>query len=140
MRKIDKHFSISPDLDNKIKISLKKSKRSYSDELNFIINEYFKEKEELEKILISLDSDMKFVARKMNILFELVKQIYSDMDFSNINDPNRSYAVNEFMKKMKRRDTNEKNHRAPACTGALRRSAGRLRRQQQRELRSRKEL
>ena len=48
MRKIDKHFSISPDLDNKIKISLKKSKRSYSDELNFIINEYFKEKEELE--------------------------------------------------------------------------------------------
>ena len=56
MRKIDKHFSISPDLDNKIKISLKKSKRSYSDELNFIINEYFKEKEELEKILISLDS------------------------------------------------------------------------------------
>ena len=80
MRKIDKHFSLSPDLDNKIKISLKKSKRSYSDELNFIINEYFKEKEELEKILISLDSDMKFVARKMNILFELVKQIYSDMD------------------------------------------------------------
>ena len=80
MRKIDKHFSISPDLDNKIKISLKKSKRSYSDELNFIINEYFKEKEELEKILISLDSDMKFVARKMNILFELVKQIYSDME------------------------------------------------------------
>lgn len=102
MRKIDKHFSISPVLDNKIKISLKKSKRSYSDELNFIINEYFKEKEELEKILISLDSDMKFVARKMNILFELVKQIYSDMDFSNIKDPNRSYAVNEFMKKMKR--------------------------------------
>ena len=48
MRKIDKHFSISPDLDNKIKMSLKKSRRSYSDELNFIINEYFKEKEELE--------------------------------------------------------------------------------------------
>ena len=71
MRKIDKHFSISPDLDNKIKISLKKSKRSYSDELNFIINEYFKEKEELEKILISLDSDKKFVARKMNILLLL---------------------------------------------------------------------
>ena len=45
---------------------------------------------------------MKFVAREMYILFELVKQIYSDMDFSNIKDPNRSYAVNEFMKKMKR--------------------------------------
>ena len=71
MRKIDKHFSISPNLDNKIKMSIKKSKRSYSDELNFIINEYFKEKEELEKILISLNSDMKFVARKMNIDFKI---------------------------------------------------------------------
>lgn len=102
MRKIDKHFSISPDLDNKVKLSSKKNRRSYSDELNFIISEYFIEKDELEKLLSSLDADMKFVARKMNILFELVKQIYSDMNFSNIKDPNKSYAVNEFMKKMKR--------------------------------------
>lgn len=102
MRKIDKHFSISPDLDNKVKVSSKKSKRSYSDELNYIISEYYKEKEELEKLLRSLDADMKFVARKMNTLFELVKQIYSDMDFKNIKDPNKSYAVNEFMKKMKK--------------------------------------
>lgn len=102
MRKIDKHFSISPDLDSKVKISSKRNKRSYSDELNFIISEYFIEKDELEKLLSSLDADMKFVARKMNILFELVKQIYSDMNFSNIKDPNKSYAVNEFMKKMKR--------------------------------------
>lgn len=102
MRKIDKHFSISPDLDNKVKVSSKKSKRSYSDELNFIISEYYKEKEELEKLLRSLDADMKFVARKINILFELVKQIYSDMDFKNIKNPKDSYAVNEFMKKMKK--------------------------------------
>lgn len=102
MRKIDKHFSISPDLDSKVKVFSKRNKRSYSDELNFIISEYFIEKDELEKLLSSLDADMKFVARKMNILFELVKQIYSDMNFSNIKDPNKSYAVNEFMKKMKR--------------------------------------
>lgn len=102
MRKIDKHFSISPDLDNKVKVSSKKNKRSYSDELNFIISEYFKEKEELVKLLLSLDADMKFVSKKMNILFELVKQIYSDMNFKNIKDPNDSYALNEFMKRMRR--------------------------------------
>ena len=44
---------------------------------------------------------MKFVARKMNILFELVKQIYSDMDFDNLTDPKNSKALNEFHKKIR---------------------------------------
>jgi len=101
MRKLDKHVSISHDLDSKILASSKKSKRSYSEELNFIVGKYYQEKEEMVKIICSLDSDMKFIKKKMNILFELVKQIYSDMNFTNIRDPKNSYAVNEFMKKMR---------------------------------------
>ena len=101
MRKLDKHISISHDLDSKILASSKKSKRSYSEELNFIVGKYYQEKEEKVKIICSLDSDMKFITKKMNVLFELVKQIYSDMNFTNIRDPKNSYAVNEFMKKMR---------------------------------------
>lgn len=101
MNKMDKHISISRDLDLKIKASSKKSKRSYSEEVDYIIKEHYKEQEELIKLLYSLDSDMKFITRKMNILFELVKQIYSDLNFTNIKDPKTSYAVNEFMKKVR---------------------------------------
>lgn len=101
MRKLDKHVSIARDLDSKILTSSKKSKRSYSEELNFIVSKYYQEQDEIVKIMCSLDSDMKFITRKMNILFELVKQIYSDMNFTNIRDPKNSYALNEFMKKMR---------------------------------------
>lgn len=101
MRKLDKHVSIARDLDSKILASSKKSKRSYSEELNFIVSKYYQEQDEIVKIMCSLDSDMKFITRKMNILFELVKQIYSDMNFTNIRDPKNSYALNEFMKKMR---------------------------------------
>ena len=38
MRKIDKHFSISPDLDNKIKISLKKSNLTSSTPSTFAVS------------------------------------------------------------------------------------------------------
>ena len=101
MRKLDKHVYIVRDLDSKILASSKKSKRSYSEELNFIVSKYYQEQDEIVKIMCSLDSDMKFITRKMNILFELVKQIYSDMNFTNIRDPKNSYALNEFMKKIR---------------------------------------
>ena len=37
----------------------------------------------------------------LNILLELLKQIYSDMDFNNLSDPGKSFALNEFLKRIK---------------------------------------
>jgi trans-2-enoyl-CoA reductase len=101
MKKIDKHIPITESNDNKLKASCKRNKRSYSEEVNYVIEEYYKERDELIKLLYSLAKDMKFISKKQNIVFELIKQIYSDMDFKNIKNPKNSYALNEFFKNIR---------------------------------------
>ena len=34
-------------------------------------------------------------------IFELLRQIYSDMDFNNLSNPKKTFDLNEFMKRMK---------------------------------------
>lgn len=50
MKRVDKHLLILANLDEKICNSSKKNKRSYTDELNLIIESYYKNKDESEKI------------------------------------------------------------------------------------------
>ncbi len=100
MRKVDKHISISKELNDRVLLSCKENNRKYSEEVSYLISkalDYNYEEDKFKNIEINLQT----IIKKNHYLFELVKQIYSDMDFSNISDPKKSFALNEFMKRMK---------------------------------------
>lgn len=101
MKKLDKHFTVTKDLNDRIRESAKKNNRTYSEELNYIINKNYEEEEKVVKLLFSLNSDVKFVIKKMNILFDLLMQVYADLNFDNIQDVKTSYSVTSFLSKIK---------------------------------------
>lgn len=101
MKRVDKHLLILANLDEKICNSSKKNKRSYTDELNLIIESYYKNKDELEKISYLLKDDTESISKRTTIILELLKQIYADLNFKNIKDVKTSYAVNEFLRKIR---------------------------------------
>lgn len=99
MNKIDKHFSIPVDIHYKISNLCKKNKINYTSQVLELINLGLEQKSILiryNEIEIKIDK----LKNKTNIIFELLKQIYADMDFENIKDVKSSYALNEFNKKL----------------------------------------
>ena len=100
MRKIDKHISISKELNDRILLSCKENKRKYSEEVSYLILKGLDENYEKNKFN-EIENDLKTIIKKNHYVFELLKQIYSDMDFNNLSDPKKSYALNEFIKRMK---------------------------------------
>ena len=101
MKKIDKHVYLFVNLDEKISKSSKKNKRTYTDELNLIIENYYKEQDELSNLPYKIKDETESITKKVNLILELLKQVYADLNFKNIKDVKSSYAVNEFLRKIR---------------------------------------
>lgn len=100
MKKLDKHISITKELNDRILLSCKEHGRKYSAEVSYLISKAIDSNEEKNKFN-EIESELKSIVKKEYYIFELLKQIYSDMDFNNLSDPKKSFALNEFMKRMK---------------------------------------
>lgn len=76
------------------------NKNNYSEEICLMIEEAISNRLKQEQ-LNSMNNDIKYILKKVNLSYELIKQLYSDLDFTNITNPKKSYAVNEFLRKVK---------------------------------------
>ena len=97
---IDKHVYFSNDILNRIKDYSDKNKITFSKAVCNLVSIAL-DNIGLNDRIYQLQKDMSFCINKENQIFLLLKQLYSDLDFENITDPNKSKAVNEFMKKIK---------------------------------------
>lgn len=100
--KLDRHIKVDEELHNKVLMLSKESKISYSDEISLLVEEALSNKikqTQLDKI----QNDLLYMIKKVNLLYSLVKQMYSDFNVNpnNITDPKTSPALNEFLRKVK---------------------------------------
>lgn len=100
MKKLDKHIKISEELHNKIIAITKETKNNYSKEICNMLEEAISNRVKQEQ-LNKIQNDNLYILKKVNLTYELIKQVYSDLNFTNITDPKKSYAVNEFLKRVK---------------------------------------
>lgn len=100
MKKLDKHISITKELNDRILLSCKEHGRKYSAEVTYLISKALDYNDEKNKFK-EIELDLKTIIKKEHYIFELLRQVYSDMDFNNLSDPKKSFALNEFMKRMK---------------------------------------
>ena len=100
MKKADKHISIPQELVKRVEKLCKAEHKKFSIKVCELTEKALEQEENFnhnDKLYKEIDS----LNEKVYILLELVKQIYSDMDFNNLSDPNKSFALNEFLKKVK---------------------------------------
>ena len=100
MNKIDRHIVISEELHNKILTYMKESRNNYSEEISAMIEEAISNRIKQEK-LNDIYKNILTLTRKTNLIYELLKQLYSDLDLTNITDVKKSYALNEFFNRIK---------------------------------------
>lgn len=106
---IDKHIYFSTEEVLKIEDYCKKNKKnklSFSKavcKLADISLDGIDTKEKINKLESKIDN----LLRILNIILALEKQIYSDMEFENITDPNKSKQLDIFFKKVKKEKYND---------------------------------
>ena len=100
MKKADKHISVPQELVKRIEKLCRAEHKKFSIKVCELTEKALDQEEhsnDIEKVYAKIDS----LNQKVYILLELVKQIYSDMDFNNLSDPGKSFALNEFLKRIK---------------------------------------
>ena len=103
---IDKHIYFSVEEVLKIEDYCKKNKFSFAKavcKLADISLDGIDTKEKINKLESKIDN----LLRILNVILALEKQIYSDMEFENITDPNKSKQLDIFLKKMKKEKYND---------------------------------
>lgn len=66
----------------------------YSVEVSYLISKAIDSNEEKNKFN-EIESFLKAIVKKEHYIFELLRQIYSDMDFNNLSDPKKYKTLNE---------------------------------------------
>lgn len=97
---VNRHVTIPKELHDKVVAYKKENGNSYSSEICNMLEEAISNRVKQEQ-LNKIENDILYILKKVNLIYELEKQMYSDLNLSNITDPKRSYAVNEFIKKVK---------------------------------------
>lgn len=100
MKKIDKHIALPFDLHNKLKTLSKESKITYTSLVEELIRKGIDEIDKLQRVE-AIESKLTYIKNKVNLTFELLMQIYADMDFDNIKDIKNSIALKKFFRKRK---------------------------------------
>ena len=100
MKKIDRHIALPFDLHNKLKTLSKENEIPYTSLVEELIRKGIDEIDILKKIK-EIESELIYIKNKMNLAFELLMQIYADMDFDNIKDIKNSNALKKFFRKRK---------------------------------------
>ena len=100
MKKIDRHIALPFDLHNKLKTLSKENEITYTSLVEELIRKGIDEIDILKKIK-EIESELIYIKNKMNLAFELLMQIYADMDFDNIKYIKNSNALKKFFRKRK---------------------------------------
>ena len=100
MKKIDRHIALPFDLLNKLKTLSKENEITYTSLVEELIRKGIDEIDILKKIK-EIESELIYIKNKMNLAFELLMQIYADMDFDNIKDIKNSNALKNSLEREK---------------------------------------
>ena len=101
--KIDKHIYFTNEEYARILDYKEKNKLSFSEAVCFLSVSALNGNDILDRIS-KLESRLNYLTKKINIIYLLEEQIYSDMNFDNLTDPKKSKPLIEFNKKL--RNTN----------------------------------
>ena len=101
--KIDRHIYFTNEEYARISDYKEKNKLSFSEAVCFLSVSALNGNDILDRINF-LESRLDYLIKKINIIYSLEEQIYSDMNFDNLTDPKKSKPLIEFNKKL--RNTN----------------------------------
>ena len=98
--KIDKHIYFTNEEYARILDYKEKNKLSFSEAVCFLSISALNSNNFLE-------SRLDYLIKKINIIYSLEEQIYSDMNFDNLTDPKKSKPLIEFNKKLRNTNIND---------------------------------
>lgn len=103
---IKRHFRIDFDNDEKLLLSVRQNKTSYTEEVNKTLRKGFTTTDVIKKIdkMIEMINDCQFKLYKIEML---EKQHYSDMEFPERTDPKKNKNLNNFYAELKKDKYNE---------------------------------
>lgn len=104
--KIDKHIYFTNEEYARILDYKEKNKLSFSEAVCFLSISALNGNDILDRINF-LESRLNYLIKKINIIYSLEEQIYSDMNFDNLTDPRKSKALIEFNKKIRNTNIND---------------------------------
>lgn len=101
MKRIDKHVYFTSDQIKKVEEYASKVGIGFSTAVTNIIDRVY-EFDILNEKLNKLQNDISFLIKKTIIEYKLLEQLYSDLDFTNITDVNKSDALKQFNRLLRR--------------------------------------
>ncbi len=104
--KIDKHIYFTNEEYTRILDYKEKNKLSFSEAVCFLSISALNNNDILDRINF-LESRLDYLIKKINIIYSLEEQIYSDMNFDNLTDPKKSKPLIEFNKKLRNTNIND---------------------------------
>ena len=104
--KIDKHIYFTNEEYARILDYKEKNKLSFSEAVCFLSISALNSNDNLDRINF-LESRLDYLIKKINIIYSLEEQIYSDMNFDNLTDPKKSKPLIEFNKKLRNTNIND---------------------------------
>lgn len=104
--KIDKHIYFTNEEYARILDYKEKNKLSFSEAVCFLSIFALNSNDILDRINF-LESRLNYLIKKINIIYSLEEQIYSDMNFDNLTDPKKSKPLIEFNKKLRNTNIND---------------------------------
>ena len=104
--KIYKHIYFTNEEYARILDYKEKNKLSFSEAVCFLSISALNNNDILDRINF-LESRLDYLIKKINIIYSLEEQIYSDMNFDNLTDPKKSKPLIEFNKKLRNTNIND---------------------------------
>ena len=104
--KIDKHIYFTNEEYARILDYKEKNKLSFSEAVCFLSISALNNNDILDRINF-LESRLDYLIKKINIIYSLEEQIYSDMNFDNLTDPKKSKPLIEFNTKLRNTNIND---------------------------------
>lgn len=97
---IDRHIYFPEEDYEKILIYCKKNNYRFSTAVCRLVKIALDNIDVMDRLDIMQDEVVSLI-KEQHIIFALLQQLYSDLEFENITDPKVSKSVNAFMKKIK---------------------------------------
>lgn len=97
--KLDKHIYLDEDINNSVLEYAQFYGIGYSDMITKMVEEYIKNRMQSEK-LTAIQNELNSLHKLCNLTYNLIEQLYSDLNLTNITNPDKSFAVKEFKKRM----------------------------------------
>ena len=98
MKKVDKHILFERELHDRIQKVADEKSYTYKKAVHILLERAL----DIDDIMIAINqinNNVARIAKATNFNTSLLKQIYSDFEFENITDINKSKALNQFYKK-----------------------------------------